>query len=51
MHPAEEFEVFRALIDPGQCVEDVAARFGVKPVVVQRWLKLANVSLPFITRP
>lgn len=48
MHPADEFEAFRALIDAGQSIEDVAARFGVKPVVVQRRLKLANVSPTFI---
>src|SRR3569833_131125 len=48
MHPADEFEAFRTLIDSGQSVEDVAARFGVKPVVVQRRLKLANVSPLFI---
>ena len=44
MHPADEFEAFRQLIDAGQSVEDVAARFGVTPLVVQRRLKLANVS-------
>jgi ParB family chromosome partitioning protein len=49
MHPADEFEAFRLLIDAGQSVEDVAARFGVKPVVVQRRLKLANVNPMFIT--
>ena len=48
MHLADEFEAFRALIDAGQSVEDVAARFGVKPIVVQRRLKLANVSPTFI---
>jgi ParB family chromosome partitioning protein len=44
MHPADEFEAFRQLIDAGQSIEDVAARFGVTPVVVQRRLKLANVA-------
>lgn len=48
MHPADEFEAFRQLIDAGQTVEDVAARFGVAPTVVQRRLKLANVSPQFI---
>ncbi len=48
MHPADEFEAFRQLIDAGQSVEDVAARFGVTPLVVQRRLKLANVSPRFI---
>lgn len=49
MHPADEFEAFRQLIDAGQSIEDVAARFGVAPVVVERRLKLANVSPTFIT--
>lgn len=48
MHPADQFEAFRKLIDAGQSVEDVAARFGVTPLVVQRRLKLANVSPEFI---
>ena len=49
MHPADEFDAFRALIDSGQSVEDVAARFGVSPLVVQRRLKLANVCPMFIS--
>ena len=49
MHPADEFEAFRQLVDAGQSVEDVAARFGVTPLVVRRRLKLANVSPRFIT--
>src|SRR6185312_1284858 len=49
MHPADEFEAFRQLIVAGQGIEDVAARFGVTPLVVQRRLKLANVSPKFIT--
>ena len=44
MHPADEFEAFRQLVDAGQPIEDVAARFGVSPMVVRRRLKLANVS-------
>jgi len=44
MHPADEFEAFRALIDGGLPVADVAARFGVTETVVQRRLKLACVS-------
>ncbi len=48
MHPADEFEAFRQLVDSGQSVGDVAARFGVTPLVVQRRLKLANVSPKFI---
>lgn len=48
MHPADEFEAFKGLVDAGQSVEDVAARFGVEPVVVQRRLRLANVAPCFI---
>ncbi|MFS8930977.1 ParB/RepB/Spo0J family partition protein [Cupriavidus taiwanensis] len=44
MHPADEFEAFKHLIDAGTAIEDVAARFGVSPLVVQRRLRLANVS-------
>lgn len=49
MHPADEFEAFKILIDAGQTIEDVAARFGVAPIVVQRRLKLANVHPSLIT--
>lgn len=44
MHPADEFEAFKALIDEGKGVEDVAVRFGVSPLTVQRRLKLSTVS-------
>ena len=48
MHPADQFEAFRKLIDAGRSVEDVAARFGVSPLIVQRRLKLANVCTEFV---
>ncbi len=44
MHPADQFEAFAALVTDGRPVEDIAADFGVTPLVVQRRLKLANVS-------
>lgn len=44
MHPADEFEAFQALIAEGKGIEDVAARFGVPPLVVRRRLKLASLS-------
>ncbi len=44
MHPADEFEAFKALIDEGKGVEDVAARFGVSVLNVQRRLKLSALS-------
>jgi len=44
MHPADEFVAFRDMIAAGRTPEKIAARFGVTPLVVQRRLKLANVS-------
>ena len=44
MHPADEFEAFKALIDEGKGIEDVAVAFGVSLLTVQRRLKLAAVS-------
>ncbi|WP_321949720.1 ParB/RepB/Spo0J family partition protein [Burkholderia cenocepacia] len=44
MHPADQFVAFAALVKEGRPVEDIAADFGVSPLVVQRRLKLANVS-------
>ena len=44
MHPADEFEAFRDLVDKGTPVEDIAARFGVTPRTVEQRLKLARVS-------
>ena len=44
MHPADQFEAFAALVEEGRPIEDIAADFGVSPLVVQRRLKLANVS-------
>ncbi|CEI04223.1 hypothetical protein PAMH19_2771 [Pseudomonas aeruginosa] len=44
MHPADQFEAFAALVAEGGPIEDIAADFSVSPLVVQRRLKLANVS-------
>jgi ParB family chromosome partitioning protein len=44
MHPADQFEAFRALIDDGQSVTDIAARFGIAEKAVKQRLKLARVS-------
>ncbi|WP_186169610.1 ParB/RepB/Spo0J family partition protein [Burkholderia gladioli] len=44
MHPADEFDAFKALVDSGTPIEDVAAQFGVTPLVVRRRLLLAKVS-------
>jgi len=44
MHPADQFEAFADLVAEGRPIEDIPADFGVTPLVVQRRLKLANVS-------
>jgi ParB family chromosome partitioning protein len=44
MHPLEEFQAFRKLIEEGKSVADIAARFGVSESVVNRRLALARVS-------
>lgn len=44
MHPDDQFGAFQSLIDGGIPIEDVAARFGVTPTLVERRLKLAKVS-------
>ena len=44
MHPADEFDAFKAMIDEGKGVEYVAARFGVSVLTVQRRLKLSALS-------
>ncbi|MET1756486.1 ParB/RepB/Spo0J family partition protein [Novosphingobium sp. RD2P27] len=41
MHPADAVMAYRAIIDSGKEVEDVAASFGVSPAYVRRVLKLA----------
>ncbi len=44
MHPADQFEAFRDLIDWGSSPADVAARFGVNEATVKKRLRLARVS-------
>jgi len=44
MHPADEFEAFRALVDGGMAEADVAGRLGFTEAVVSRRLRLARVS-------
>lgn len=44
MHPADQYEAFKALVDEGKSVKDVAARFGTTEVIVNRRLALAKVS-------
>ncbi|KGB99874.1 ParB/RepB/Spo0J family partition protein [Burkholderia cepacia] len=49
MHPADQFEAFATLVKEGRPIEDIAADFGVSSLVVQRRLKLANVSPRLLT--
>lgn len=49
MHPADEFAAFQRLVEEGQGIETIAARFGVSALTVQRRLKLANVSPVLMT--
>ena len=44
MHPADQFDAFKALADQKMSDEDIAARFGVTVQVVRQRLKLARVS-------
>lgn len=44
MHPHDEFVAFRDLAAAGKSIEEIAQRFGVTPLVVQRRLRLANVA-------
>ena len=44
LQPADEFSVFAKLIAEGKSVEDVAAAFGVTPLVVKRRMRLSTVA-------
>lgn len=44
MHPADQFEAFRELIDAGSVPADIAARFGMTEAAVKQRLRLARVS-------
>jgi ParB family chromosome partitioning protein len=44
MHPADQFEAIRAIIDDGASVADVAARFGLAESTVTKRLKLGRLS-------
>jgi ParB family chromosome partitioning protein len=48
MHPADELEAFRKLVEEGLTVAQVAGRFGVTPMTVERRLRLARLSPRFL---
>lgn len=43
MHPADQFDAFKDMIDAGKSITDVAAHFSITETVVKQRLKLANV--------
>jgi len=44
MHPADQFLAFHKMVEDCGSIEEVAAMYGVTPVVVKRRLKLANAA-------
>ncbi|WP_431513092.1 ParB/RepB/Spo0J family partition protein [Variovorax sp. DAIF25] len=48
MHPADEAEAFLARVEAGQSVAQIAVRFGVAPLTVERRLKLARLAPRFL---
>lgn len=44
MHPADQFEAFRQIIDDGASVPEVAARFGIAESTVNKRLRLGRLS-------
>ena len=44
LHPVDEYDAYRDLIDSGLSVEDVAAHFGVKEKWVRQRLQLATLA-------
>jgi ParB family chromosome partitioning protein len=49
MSPVDELFAWKALVAEGRALEDIAADFGVTPLVVKRRLRLANVSPRLLT--
>lgn len=44
MHPADQFDAFKAMVDARKSVPDIAAHFGVTELFVKQRLKLGNVA-------
>lgn len=44
MNPADQFEAFRDLVDAGQPVADIAAKFGTSESIVKKRLALGRVA-------
>jgi ParB family chromosome partitioning protein len=48
MHPADQLVAFRQLVDDGLSAAQIAGRFGITTVTVERRLALANLAPKFI---
>ena len=48
MHPADEMEAFRGLVEQGFTVAQVAGRFGVTVLTVEKRLKLSRLAPRFL---
>lgn len=48
MHPADEMEAFRKLVEEGLTVAQVAGRFGLSVLTVERRLRLARLAPRFL---
>ncbi|SEB25436.1 ParB/RepB/Spo0J family partition protein [Variovorax sp. YR216] len=48
MHPADQLEAFKLMVEEGRAVGQIAAAFGVSALTVERRLKLANLAPMFI---
>jgi ParB family transcriptional regulator, chromosome partitioning protein len=44
MHPADQFDAFKGMVEAKNSIPDIAAHFGVSELVVKQRLKLANVA-------
>ena len=44
MHPADQVTAFKRLVDEGATVEDIANRFGLAKVTVEKRLRLGNLA-------
>ncbi len=44
MHPADQFDAFKDMVEAKKSIPDIAAHFGVTELVVKQRLKLANVA-------
>ena len=49
MHPADQFDAFRTLVDEGKSQTDIAGRFGISTAVVRDRLALARVAPEVLT--